>query len=174
MRVMSRVAGSALLAALFVVPGVADAQAATPARHHPAPVATAATAPGSSAAAQMLALVNTERGKAGCGPVRLDARLSAAATKHSQDMADHDYFSHVSQNGDTFVTRIQAEGYPRARSENIAAGSTTAAGTMDQWMTSPGHRTNILDCTAKDMGVGVGTSANSTFHTYWTQDFGLG
>ena len=89
-------------------------------------------------------------------------------------MAANDYFSHVSQNGATFVDRIEAEGYPRPRSENIAAGNSTAAATMDQWMNSAGHRANILDCTAKDMGLGVASNPSSTFGTYWTQDFGLG
>jgi uncharacterized protein YkwD len=45
---------------------------------------------------------------------------------------------------------------------------------MRQWMNSPGHRANILDCTAKDMGLGVASNPNSTYGTYWTQDFGLG
>jgi len=41
-------------------------------------------------------------------------------------------------------------------------------------MNSPGHKRNILDCTAKDMGLGVATVRGSRFGTYWTQDFGLG
>ena len=45
---------------------------------------------------------------------------------------------------------------------------------MNQWMNSAGHRADILDCTAKDMGVGVATDPNSAYRTYWTQDFGRG
>jgi uncharacterized protein YkwD len=41
-------------------------------------------------------------------------------------------------------------------------------------MNSPGHRRNILDCTPKDMGVGVASNPRSTYRTYWTQDFGRG
>ena len=125
-------------------------------------------------AQQVLALVNTERAEAGCQPVRLDSRLSAAATKHSQAMAQKNFFSHVSLDGTTFVTRIRNEGYPTPRSENIAAGNTTAQATMRQWMNSSGHKRNILDCTAKDMGLGIASSSGSRFGTYWTQEFGLG
>jgi uncharacterized protein YkwD len=42
------------------------------------------------------------------------------------DAATNNYFSHTSRDGMTFVTRIKAEGYPTPRSENIAAGNSTA------------------------------------------------
>ena len=156
----ARVLGSTLLATAFL---------AVPLVESP-PTAVAAASP----AQQMLTLVNAERSKAGCGPVRLDARLTAAASKHSADMAANNYFSHTSRNGAGFVTRIKAEGYPTPRSENIAAGRTTAQQTLTQWMNSAGHRRNILDCTAKDMGLGVTSNPRSTYRTYWTQDFGRG
>ena len=155
-----RAFATTLLAALFLaLPGV-----------FVTPAAAAPAAP----AQQMLTLVNAARSTAGCGPVRLDPRLNTAAGRHSTDMATNNYFSHTGSGGDTFATRITADGYPTARSENIAAGNATAQATMNQWMNSPGHRRNILDCTAKDMGVGVATNSRSTYRTYWTQDFGRG
>ena len=157
-------------------PSPERATTASDAQPQVAPVALAAAAPqvAPSAAQEVLTLVNAARSSAGCGPVRLDPRLTAAATKHSQDMARLDFFSHVSRNGDTFAVRIKAAGYPTPRSENIAAGKATAQATMQQWMSSPGHRRNILDCTAKDVGVGVGVNAGSTYRIYWTQEFGRG
>jgi uncharacterized protein YkwD len=152
----ARIIGTALLTAGLLTAGPSAAMAAaTPAQ-------------------EMLALVNVERGKVGCAPVRLDARLNRAASKHSTDMATNNYFSHTSRDGRPFVTRIKNEGYPTPRSENIAAGRTTAQATFTQWMNSSGHRRNILDCSAKDMGVGVATNSRSTYRTYWTQDFGRG
>jgi len=163
----ARVVGTALLATAFLaVPGLAPVDGLV----HGPPAAEAAASP----AQEMLTLVNAERSKAGCAPVRLDARLNNAAAKHSTDMAANNYFSHTSRNGASFVTRIKAEGYPTPRSENIAAGRTTAQATLTQWMNSAGHRRNILDCTAKDMGVGVASNPRSTYRTYWTQDFGRG
>ena len=133
-------------------------------------VALAAETP----AQQMLTLVNAERAKAGCGAVRLNARLNTAATTHSRDMATKNFFSHTGSDGSSCVTRIRRAGYPNPRSENIAAGNTTASATFKQWMNSSGHRRNILDCTARDMGVGVATNSSARFRTYWTQDFGRG
>ena len=147
-----------LAALLLILPGLAAAQA------------VAAPSP----AQEMLSLVNAARSRAGCGPVRLDQRLNAAAGKHSADMANNNYFSHTGRNGSSFVDRIAAEGYRTARSENIAAGGSTAQATMNQWMNSAGHKRNILDCSAKDMGVGVASNPRSTYRTYWTQDFGRG
>lgn len=181
MRFYPRAAGTTVLAALFIsVSGASEAPdpgTATPPVTTPpvsTSVAPAATILPSSVADQVLALVNAARQKAGCASVRLDPRLTAAALGHSRQMADQNFFSHTSPNGATFVDRIKAQGYPRPRSENIAAGNTTAAATVQQWMNSPGHRANILDCRAKDMGLGAASRAGSRFGTYWTQDFGLG
>jgi uncharacterized protein YkwD len=135
---------------------------------------TAEAAPAASAAEQMLTLVNAERRKAGCDAVRLDPRLTSAASKHSADMATNDYFSHTGRNGAGFATRMEAAGHSTPLSENIAAGNSTAQETLTRWMDSAGHRRNILDCSAKDMGVGVATDAGSTYGIYWTQDFGRG
>jgi uncharacterized protein YkwD len=122
--------------------------------------------------AEVLRLVNVERSKVGCRPLRGNRNLALAARRHSQDMADHNYFDHTSQDGRDFSTRAKAAGYrgfPSA--ENIAAGSDTAAKTMGQWMNSEGHRTNILNCDYKDLGVGLGTGGG--YRYYWTQDFGM-
>jgi len=171
MRTIVRAASTAALGTLALtllgVPGGPPVAA-------PAPTVALMAAAGPSAAQQMLALVNSERAKAGCQPVGLDSRLTAAATKHSQEMAQKGYFSHIAPYGSTFVGRTEREGYASPRSENIAAGNTTAQATMRQWMSSPGHRRNILDCTAKDMGVGIASAGDSEYGTYWTQEFGQG
>ena len=88
-------------------------------------------------------------------------------------MAANDYFSHDSQDGRSPFDRIKAAGYSfGAAAENIAAGGTTAAGAMDQWMNSPGHKANILNCTYVDLGVGFAKGVNADYAGYWTQDFG--
>lgn len=126
--------------------------------------------PATGEAAEVLALVNGERAKAGCAAVHLDDRLTAAARAHSTDMADHGYFSHTSRDGRTFVDRVRAQGYTAARSENIAAGQATPAAVMQGWMNSDGHRRNILDCSAKAMG--LASARGGSYGIYWTQDFG--
>jgi uncharacterized protein YkwD len=123
-----------------------------------------------SVATQILTRVNAERAKAGCKAVVLDARLTAAAAGHAQDMATNNYFSHTSRDGRSFVDRIKAQGYPVPRSENIAAGQPTATAVMDAWMASSGHRANILDCTAVAMG--AASAKGGSYGVYWVQDFG--
>ncbi|WP_206344345.1 CAP domain-containing protein, partial [Streptomyces mesophilus] len=123
--------------------------------------------PGGTQAQQVLGLVNAERAKAGCSPVKLDSRLSKAAQLHSEDMSANDYFSHTSQDGRTFTDRAAAQGVDNAGAENIARGQSSAQSVMDAWMNSEGHRANILNCGLKTMGLGVVTSDWT-----WTQMFG--
>ncbi|WP_433078539.1 CAP domain-containing protein [Dactylosporangium sp. CA-052675] len=119
---------------------------------------------------QVLAIVNTERAKAGCQPLAYNAKLRAAAYKHSADMAAKDYFSHDSQDGTSFATRILNEGYRWSNAaENIAKGQRTPEEVMKSWMDSSGHRANILNCKLKDLGVGLAYQGKTAI---WTQDFG--
>ncbi|MCK9902469.1 serine protease [Parafrankia colletiae] len=121
---------------------------------------------------EILRLTNVERQKAGCGPLLFDASLTAAAQAHSADMATNNYFSHTGQNGSTAGSRAQAAGWPNGYvGENIAAGSTTPAATIQMWMNSSGHRANILNCAYTHLGVGY-AQGGGTYRYYWTQAFG--
>jgi uncharacterized protein YkwD len=115
-------------------------------------------------------LVNAERAKAGCKPVTADDRLVAAARGHSADMAARDYFDHATPEKADFAARITTAGYRwAAAGENIAKGQSTAAEVMAGWMSSDGHRANILNCAFTNVGVGV--VADPTGARLWTQDF---
>jgi uncharacterized protein YkwD len=149
-------------------PGAAGSRAPKP----PPPKAKpAVTDEDAAAEAEVVTLVNAERATAGCNPLTVDARLTTAARRHSQDMADRDYFDHTTPDGITFDARITAAGYPwRSAGENIAKGQRTPAAVMSSWMNSPGHRANILNCAFKDLGVGL--ARNGALTPIWTQDFG--
>ncbi|MER5741373.1 CAP domain-containing protein [Streptomyces sp. NPDC002262] len=122
-----------------------------------------------SAADQVLALVNAERAKAGCGALTANATLARAAQGHSDDMAARDFFDHTNPDGDGPGERVTAAGYPWSTyGENIAMGQSTPEQVMEAWMNSPGHRANILNCDFKELGVGVTTDGGP----YWTQVFG--
>ncbi len=140
----------------------------------PAPTTTPGTAKpaDTSVAGPLLKIVNADRVKAGCRVVTLDSRLTAAAAGHAKDMAAANYFSHTSKDGRTFVDRIRAQGYPAPKSENIAAGQPTVTAVMNAWMKSSGHRANILDCSATQMGAAV--AKGGSYGVYWVQDFGRG
>ncbi|WP_432976193.1 CAP domain-containing protein [Dactylosporangium sp. CA-233914] len=155
-------------------PTKATTTAAAPKTTPPAkPKTTGAPAGGTGNTAyesQVLTIVNTERAKAGCQPLAYNAKLRAAAYKHSADMAARDYFSHDTPEGVSFATRIKNEGYSwSGAAENIAKGQRTPEEVMNSWMNSSGHRANILNCKLKDLGVGLAYEGKTAI---WTQDFG--
>lgn len=119
---------------------------------------------------QVVALANTEREKAGCAPLRSEGRLGESAQAHADDMADRDYYDHNTPEGKDAGDRITAAGYPWSSwAENIHRGPKTPARAMEDWMNSGGHRRNILNCSFKDIGVGVTLTANGP---WWVQNFG--
>lgn len=142
----------------------------------PAPPASAPSqAPGTAPSgaltgnvATVVKLVNQERAKAGCSAVKLNGRLTDAAQEHSADMAEHENMSHTGSDGSTPSDRISAAGYNwRSYGENVAYGYSSPSSVMKGWMDSPGHRRNMLDCSFKEIGVGLAQPGS-----YWTQDFG--
>ncbi|MQY38689.1 hypothetical protein SRB17_67020 [Streptomyces sp. RB17] len=139
----------------------------TPAPSAPTPTPTpAATA--SSATARVVQLVNAERAKVGCHPLTVNAELTKAAQAHSADMAAHQNMSHTGSDGSSPGDRITRAGYSwSAYGENVAYGYATPEQVMNGWMNSPGHRANILNCSYKEIGVGLAQPGS-----YWTQDFG--
>ncbi|MEU5862528.1 MULTISPECIES: CAP domain-containing protein [unclassified Nonomuraea] len=140
---------------------------ATPAPKPSGPAGTVGTAEEN----EVLRLVNAERAKGGCNPLKHDAQLRAAAFGHSSDMAAKNYFDHTSKDGRSFMDRIRAAGFTggTAFAENIAKGQTTPASVMSSWMNSSGHRANIMNCRYTVIGVGVARNGQGPLH--WTQDF---
>ncbi|ANP52547.1 uncharacterized protein YkwD [Streptomyces griseochromogenes] len=140
----------------------ATASATPAAPSTPKPTATA-----SSVVARIVQLVNAERGKAGCSAVTLNTTLTKVAQAHSQDMAAHQNMSHTGSDGSDPGQRITGAGYAwSAYGENVAYGYSTPEQVMAGWMASPGHRANILNCSFKEIGVGLAQPGS-----YWTQDF---
>ena len=122
---------------------------------------------------EVIDLVNEERAAHGLPPLSYDYQLAEAARGHSEDMAIQDYFSHTSLDGRIPSNRIADAGYSyNSYGENIAAGYRTPEAAMNGWMTSPGHRANILGANFCDIGVGYAYQAGSEYGHYWTQNFG--
>ncbi|MEV7390045.1 MULTISPECIES: CAP domain-containing protein [unclassified Streptomyces] len=126
-----------------------------------------ATATASGVVARIVALVNAERGKVGCQALTLNTTLTKVAQAHSEDMALHQNMSHSGSDGSSPGDRITAAGYTwSAYGENVAYGYATPEQVMAGWMASPGHKANILNCSFKEIGVGLAQPGS-----YWTQDF---
>ncbi|MGW4914472.1 CAP domain-containing protein [Streptomyces sp. NPDC004270] len=127
-----------------------------------------ATATASGVVARIVELVNAERSKVGCSALTLNKTLSKVAQAHSEDMALHQNMSHSGSDGSSPGDRITSAGYTwSAYGENVAYGYASPEQVMAGWMASPGHKANILNCTFKEIGVGLAQP-----NSYWTQDFG--
>ncbi|MEU6214937.1 CAP domain-containing protein [Streptomyces sp. NPDC047023] len=128
------------------------------------------TTPPSGPVEEVLSLVNQERAKAGCSAVSINAKLTTAAQKHSEDQAAHRNMSHTGSDGSDVGQRITRAGYQWSTyGENVAYGYSSPAQVMSGWMNSSGHRANILNCNFKEIGIGLAQPGN-----YWTQVFGTG
>lgn len=144
--------------------------------YDPPPVAPVAAGGGGSAGGEAPSpsmvrevgrLVNEHRAARGCPALAWDDAAARAAQAHSDDMARRRFFSHTSPDGGTVVTRLRAQGVAiRAVAENIASGQPTAQEVVRGWLSSPGHRANIENCTYTRQGVGLsGTLWTHVFYT---------
>jgi uncharacterized protein YkwD len=122
--------------------------------------------------AGILGAMNQVRVAAGLRPLRLDGKLHAAARSHSADMIRRGYFGHGA-----FGRRMSGfHVHARTVGENLAwgTGSYSAAKTIVQeWLTSPEHRANLLRPGFSRAGVGaaVGTFVGRSGATVITADF---
>jgi uncharacterized protein YkwD len=130
---------------------------------------------------EVLAIVNMHRAAgASCGgeafgpapALVMQANLRCAARLHSMDMHERGYFAHETPDGQSPWDRMEEAGYVdwRAVAENIAAGSPTADGVMQGWMSSTGHCRNIMNGDLTEIGIGYFPGGD--FGHLWTQKFG--
>jgi uncharacterized protein YkwD len=137
------------------------------------PTAAATTAPqtgggSGSVEAALIGLMNDQRRAAGCGAVQIDPRLTSVAAEHNRYMASTGNFDHGSADGKSLGERFTAAGFSwRWIGENITAGSTDAAGAIESWRNSPGHKAIMEQCDATHAGAAYEPAGN-----YWTLDVG--
>jgi uncharacterized protein YkwD len=109
---------------------------------------------------QILRFTNEARRKNSLAIVDWDEDLRSVARAHSDDMLRRNFFSH--ENFGKRVAPVIGSSTSRA-GENIFGGSgqdcsdtrLMARNIVDGWMTSPGHRANILNQEYTHMGAGV-------------------
>ncbi len=123
---------------------------------------------------QVFQAINRVRAENSLTPFYLKKDLSFVAREHSQDMAAHEYFSHVSPNGEGLQGRITRGGITNwsRLAENLAINQgydDPVLIAVRGWMNSPGHRQNILDSNLTETGIGVAIDAKGKI--YLTQLF---
>lgn len=103
---------------------------------------------------EVATLTNVFRAKSGLPPLAVSPVLEAVAEAHGQDMARKGFFSHRGSNGSTLGRRAERQGYRYCLiAENIAKGQKTPAEVMRSWTSSKGHRANMLQRRAREIGV---------------------
>ena len=95
---------------------------------------------------EVIRLVNLEREAAGLSPLKYNWELSRVAAYKSRDMRERGYFSHTSPTYGSPFEMIRNFGISyRSAGENIARGYKTPASVVEGWLSSSGHRANILN-----------------------------
>jgi uncharacterized protein YkwD len=120
----------------------------------------------------VLDLTNAERANYGLSPLTWNEKLAQAADAHCLDMATRNYFDHNSPEGTTPADRVNATGYLWTKiAENLGKGYPTPQEVVAGWMSSSGHRANILDPDYTELGIGLRYTSGG--YPYWAQEFGL-
>lgn len=120
---------------------------------------------------KVLELVNAERAKLEEEPLVLDEKLCNMAQAKAREMAELNYFSHISPTyGDLISILSIFDITYRKAGENIGKCYETAEDVMAGWMNSQGHRDNIQTPVYTRIGIGV-YADKETGTKYWVQEF---
>jgi uncharacterized protein YkwD len=129
--------------------------------------AIACNMPGNIASLQAAVVdnVNAERAQKSLPALRPSGELMEAAQRHACDNAGRNRMSHRGSNGSDVGQRARRAGYDwRLVNENVAAGYRGPGAVVEGWMTSRGHRDNILARGTRSIGVGLAYSASGQPH----------
>lgn len=125
-------------------------------------------------AQEVLSASNAARAQQGLGALSRDPALDAIAAAYSRKMMAERFFNHNSPDGTTLKSRLGGHMQRLGRAaENLwtASGkidwrpSGVSRQTVDSWLDSPGHRTNLLDRDFVAAGVGVAQSGETIYVT---------
>lgn len=116
-----------------------------------------------------VSLLNADRKSNGLSALTVDPELSRIARLKSEDMRDQGYFAHTSPTYGSASAMLTSFGYSfSAVGENIAHHATVEK-SQAAFMSSDGHRKNILGASWTKVGVGVCLDRNG--FVYVTQLF---
>ena len=119
---------------------------------------------------QLFDLTNATRVKHGLSILNWDEKASKTAQKHSLDMAENQYFSHINLHGQSLFDRMKEDNISFITAgENLAYGQFSSIFAHEGLMNSLGHRKNILQKGYKRLGVGV--AFNNESQPYYTENF---
>lgn len=123
--------------------------------------------------ARIFELINAERKRRGLPALVHNERLDRMASIQAQNMAHFQKMAHVLPESKlpTLTDRAYHVAYPFGQlTENIALGYPDAETVVHGWMTSKGHRANILHSEVEETGIAIAKS--SAGGVYYCQVFG--
>jgi hypothetical protein len=129
------------------------------------------TDPG-KAEADVIRMVNQVRERGGLKPLRENPRLTDMARAHSKDMMKNEYVGHFSPEYGSVDERASRAGIGSVDvMENVVVNPSIKKG-VEELLSSPVHRRNIIDPEFNRIGVGVAITrkGNQTWY-YITQEF---
>ncbi|WP_422122090.1 CAP-associated domain-containing protein [Planococcus sp. X10-3] len=102
--------------------------------------------------------------------LKWDQETMLTARKHSEDMAENEYFSHTNKDGESPFDRMSDDGIDFfVAGENLAYGQYSSIFAHEGLMNSMGHRENIVK---PDFGyLGVGAAFNDENQPFYTANF---
>ncbi len=104
---------------------------------------------------EFVQLVNAKRRSIGCPELKWDSRVAAIASDHSADMVSRHFFSHTNPDEKGPGERLQESNLVfSSAAENLVRRAKSAREAFDAWLSSPGHRRNMLDNRFTRHGVG--------------------
>ena len=114
---------------------------------------------------QMIHLINSIRSSRGLQLLNPNPVLNSIARSRSQDMLSRNYFSHYTPEGKNIFNILVENGIMYAcGAENLSQASPTSWGSpetiVNSWMSSSGHRANMLNPHFGQLGLGVIDSGN--------------
>ena len=118
--------------------------------------------------ADILFHVNAARAAQTLPPLRWNDRLGATAAAHAADLQRCRQLTHEGCDGSTLPQRAAKAGYTFRRiSENLALCPCDAAGVVQLWLLSDGHRRNLLDPDVTELGADTRVDAADLRRQQW-------
>ncbi len=139
----------------------------------PAPATGAVTGRYGATVSRIFDLINAERRHRGLSALLFNAQLDQMANIQAQNMAHFQKMAHVIPEASlpALGDRARYVAYPFGRlAENVALGYPDAETVVQGWMTSKGHRANILNPEVVETGIAIARSSNGGL--YYCQVFG--
>ena len=122
---------------------------------------------------KLFELVNQARIHRGYQPLALYPPLERTARRHSQDMAENDFFGHLSFTGEDFNQRLTAEGMVFSNGgETLYAGGDPYQA-YHIWMNSEIHFNLLMNPAFTHIGIGVVYAEGRTYGKYVTVDLAI-